>query len=200
MWRACVMLSRLVDGLLHVVYSVLALLRRRFVVVDVVSQRLYVVSYGVAVASYAISTATMGSGERAGSYQTPRGWFRVNERYGRDADLDAVFVGRKIKGRLLDYTDSKDPILARILRLSGRQLGNANTFSRYVYIHGTTAQRMAQGQPASQGCVNMACEDVADLFADTELGLWVYIVDAANPLWIQPSFFKQASALAGVSS
>jgi lipoprotein-anchoring transpeptidase ErfK/SrfK len=53
---------------------------------------------------------------------------------------------------------------------------NANTFSRYIYIHGTNAESLL-GTPASLGCIRMNNIDVIDLYDR---------VDVGTPVEIQP--------------
>ena len=50
----------------------------------------------------------------------------------------------------------------RILWLEGLDPENANTYERYIYIHGTNAESQL-GTPASHGCVRMNNLDVIDL-------------------------------------
>ena len=181
----------MIDFFIHVIRSFFALFIHDFVVVDVKRQRLSLFCYGKRVDVFEVSTARLGTGEELGSNKTPRGWFFVRERFGENMPLDTVFKGRKVAGLLSDTSGSEyeDPILARILRLSGLQLRNRNTFSRYVYIHGSHSQRVDLPGPLSMGCVNMRCEDIQRLFSSTNNGLWVYVVDQDNPLFMQPCFF-----------
>jgi L,D-transpeptidase YbiS len=51
---------------------------------------------------------------------------------------------------------------------------NANTFSRYIYIHGTNAESRL-GLPASEGCVRMNNLDVIDLYGRVPVGTEVLI-------------------------
>lgn len=181
----------MIDFFIHLFRSFLALFASDFVAVDVRRQKLVLFHYGKRAAVFEVSTSHLGTGEESGSNKTPRGWFFVRERFGGNMPLDTVFKGRQPIGLLADLSGSecKDPILARILRLSGVQIRNRNTFSRYVYIHGSLCQRMDQPGPLSMGCVNMRSEDIQRLFSSTNKGLWVYVVDQDNPLFMQPCFF-----------
>ena len=186
------MIQRLLDALLHVVFSLQVLFRRRFICVDVATQKMYLFAYGRCVKTYVVSTAKNGVGEQEGSFKTPRGWFCVAERYGDDEPIDMVFKGRKAIASLSELVEQcEDPILARILRLSGRQIANANTFHRYVYIHGAEDSRMDKNRPLSLGCVNMYASDMVDLFEEVSgvNHLWVYIVDRGNLLPWQPCLY-----------
>ena len=52
--------------------------------------------------------------------------------------------------------------------------GNVDTFSRYIYIHGTP-EEWRLGQKASHGCIRMSNRDVIELFNIVEEGTEVYI-------------------------
>jgi lipoprotein-anchoring transpeptidase ErfK/SrfK len=69
--------------------------------------------------------------------------------------------------RNLDIRD-KDEITSRILWLDGLEEGvnrggDNDTYSRYIYIHGTTDEKRI-GQPVSAGCIRMTNDDVIELF------------------------------------
>ena len=110
-------------------------------------QRLDLLQGGAAFKSYAISTSKNGAGERAGSYQTPRGAHLIRAKIGDGAPLGTVFRGRRPTGEI--YSEElaraqpgRDWILTRILWLSGlevgrNRLGDVDTMRRYIYIHGT---------------------------------------------------------------
>ena len=72
--------------------------------------------------------------------------------------------------------DEKDHVQTRILWLEGLDLENANTFERYIYIHGTNAESQL-GTPASYGCVRMSNDDVCDLYDRVEVGAEVGIFE-----------------------
>jgi hypothetical protein len=67
-----------------------------------------------------------------------------------------------------------DLVMSRILWLDGLEAANANTYDRYVYIHGTNHEELI-GQPASHGCIRMKKADVAELFDLVEVGTPVVI-------------------------
>ncbi|MHC5157402.1 MAG: L,D-transpeptidase family protein, partial [Planctomycetota bacterium] len=73
----------------------------------------------------------------------------------------------------------KDLILSRILWLEGLQDGvnrggNVDSYSRYIYIHGTNAVDDL-GRPASAGCVRLDPVEVIDLYDRVEAGTCVLI-------------------------
>ncbi len=154
-------------------------------IVSITDQRLYFLSEGRLQESYPVSTASRGSGNRINSFKTPLGLFEIVEKYGDNASLGTVFKGREPTGEIAailkdpnDETES-DLITSRILRLSGLQSGwnrggDVDTFSRYIYIHGTPEENRI-GRPASQGCIRMRNKDVAELYECLPLNSVVYI-------------------------
>lgn len=122
---------------------------------------------------YPVSTAANGSGEEAGSYQTPRGQHIVRAKIGANQPLNTVFAGRRPTGEIYsaelgETQPERDWILTRILWLSGTEpginrLGNCDTMRRYIYIHGTPDETFEQA-PRSHGCIRMRNEDMAELF------------------------------------
>ena len=185
------MLNTLVDLYLHFYYTVQAVLGRQFVVVDVDAQHLVLYRYGVSKVSYSVSTSKFGMGEKQDSYQTPRGWFRICECIGGQADLDVIFKGREPHGKYDDQLSTEqDPILARVIRLDGVQQRNKNTFQRYIYIHGSPSHEVLNGENTSIGCVRMCPEDVAMLYSEVHVGTLVYIHDRKKSLSWQPSYFN----------
>ncbi|WP_353567877.1 HAD-IB family phosphatase [Haloferula sargassicola] len=112
--------------------------------------------------TWAVSTGARGNGSLPGSFRTPTGRFRISEKIGHGAPLRTAFRSRRAVGLWRDE-DRGDGILSRILWLDGLDPENANTHSRYIYIHGTH-QEHRLGQPASHGCIRMANADVIELF------------------------------------
>ena len=137
------------------------------------------------IATYRVSTAANGVGERKGSFCTPRGRHIIRARIGEGQPLNAVFVKRRPTGEI--YTPElgerypeRDWILTRILWLSGcepgfNRLGENDTMRRYIYIHGTP-DSATLGKPDSHGCVRMAGEDLLVLFDQIASGTTVDIL------------------------
>lgn len=154
------------------------------IVIDIASQALSLISGTECVATYPVSTAAAGVGERKGSHQTPRGAHIIRAKIGADAPLNAVFVGRRPTGEL--YTPAlgeeypgRDWILTRILWLSGleigfNRLGDVDTMQRYIYIHGTPDE-YPLSLPLSHGCIRMHNQDVVHLFNQVNIGTLVYL-------------------------
>ena len=112
---------------------------------------------------YPVSTSRFGLGTEPGSLCTPLGRLRVAEKFGGGAEPGTVFKGRLPTGENgLGATD-EDLVLTRILWLAGDEERNANTYERYIYIHGTNHEA-AIGRPASHGCVRMRNSDVVELY------------------------------------
>lgn len=128
-----------------------------------------------AVKTWPCSTSKFGIGYQEGSNKTPLGAFRIREKHGGGQSLHTIFKSRQPVGEWHpDQPTGDDLILARILWLEGLEVRNANTWNRYIYIHGTNEERRI-GQPGSHGCIRMRNADVVELFDLAEVGLSVWI-------------------------
>ena len=143
--------------------------------IDVTTQTLEWVVGGEVVRCSAISTSRYGLGTEEGSQRTPTGEFVIAEKHGEGAGLGEILVSRVATGRVGEEGDDRDHVQTRILWLSGLGEENANTYGRYIYIHGTNAESKL-GTAASCGCVRMGNEEVRDLFERVEVGTRVEIV------------------------
>ena len=143
-------------------------------VVDAAAQKAALVSKAGPFAEFPVSTSAFGTGSRAGSNQTPLGWHRVRERFGKGAAPGTMFVSRRPNGRVLadDALRAPDPaedaVLTRVLWLEGLEPGlnkgpGIDSHERCIYLHGTN-QEQKLGMPASHGCVRFANADVVRLF------------------------------------
>ncbi|PIZ04987.1 MAG: L,D-transpeptidase [Gammaproteobacteria bacterium CG_4_10_14_0_8_um_filter_38_16] len=125
------------------------------------------------IATYSISTALKGVGEKNGSHQTPRGKHVICEMIGANRPIFTVFSARKPTGEIFSpelakQFPNRDWILSRILWLAGCELGknaggDVDTKSRYIYIHGTDDEANI-GTPNSHGCIRMRNKDIIELF------------------------------------
>ena len=120
--------------------------------------------------TYTISTAAEGIGNRLDSYKTPFGIHRIKQKLGGGEPAGMVFKTREATGRISTQTDNQDEdeITSRILWLDGMEQGTNlggvyDTFSRYIYIHGTSDEKRI-GQAVSQGCIRMKNQEVIELF------------------------------------
>ncbi|WP_062269985.1 L,D-transpeptidase [Endozoicomonas arenosclerae] len=142
--------------------------------VRIASQTLELIQEGKEDILYSVSTASKGTGQQEGSWQTPLGKHVIRAKIGEGMPLHAVFVGRRFTGEVYSpdlqqqYPERKDWILSRILWLSGlesgfNRLGDVDTMRRYIYIHGSPDSAI-MGEPGSRGCVRMQGGDMIDLF------------------------------------
>ena len=125
---------------------------------------------------YAVSTSKFGVGFEPGSQKTPTGAFAVESKWGESAPEGEIFVARVATGNFGAEGDPTDHVQTRILWLTGLSEENANTHSRYIYIHGTNAESKL-GTPASHGCIRMSNADVVDLFDRIQVGTPVWILE-----------------------
>ena len=159
---------------------------QRLISISIPEQRLTLLEQEAVVASYLVSTARNGPGERRGSECTPRGWHRIRIRIGAGQPLNTVFVGRRPTGEIYDAElaarhPKRDWILTRILWLTGLEPGRnrggeCDTLRRFVYIHGCP-DTAPMGVPLSHGCIRMHNRDVWDLFERVAVGDRVCIID-----------------------
>lgn len=155
-----------------------------FLEISLTLQRLRLFDQEVVVASYPVSTACNGAGERQGSGCTPRGWHIVRARIGSGCPCGTVFVGRRSTGEIYSAAlarahPGRDWILTRILWLGGAEpgrnrYGEVDTLRRYIYIHGTPDSE-PMGQPMSHGCIRMRNDDLIDMFERVSVGMRVLI-------------------------
>jgi len=124
--------------------------------------------------TFPISTSKFGLGSKEGSMKTPLGRFRIAEKIGDNLPTETAFKSRKPIRVSAKALRSDDLVMSRILWLDGMESHNANTYERYVYIHGTNHEE-AIGEPASHGCIRMRNNDVAELFDLVEVNTPVTI-------------------------
>lgn len=140
------------------------------ILVSVRDQELLLVKEGKPVKAYPISTSKFGLGSQSGSSRTPLGRMEIAKKIGHGAPAGAVFKSRQRTGEVLTpNAPGRDPIVSRILWLTGREQHNRNTYGRYIYIHGTPEEYRI-GQPASYGCIRMKSNDVIDLYNRVGVG------------------------------
>jgi lipoprotein-anchoring transpeptidase ErfK/SrfK len=144
--------------------------------VSVTRQTLTLSGSGSGEREYPISTSRFGLGTEPGSGRTPLGRFEISKKIGDGAPLGAVFKSRVPTGEIGTPENPEDLIQTRILWLHGLDPGNANTLSRYIYIHGTNHEELI-GTPASHGCIRMRNADVVELYD---------LLPERTPVLIQP--------------
>lgn len=165
---------------------------RNKMIVSVRDQKMLLVRDGTPVKSYKISTSKFGVGNNPGSNRTPLGRLQVAKKIGDNAPIGSVFKSRRRTGEVLKPdAPGRDPIVTRILWLTGTESRNKDTFRRTIYIHGTPEERRL-GSPASYGCIRMGSRDVADLYNRIGHGADVFVIRGS----IQPNRSNQGSAFA----
>jgi lipoprotein-anchoring transpeptidase ErfK/SrfK len=145
-------------------------------IVSVRDQKMLLLRDGKPVKAYKVSTSKFGLGDRPGSNRTPIGRMEIARKIGGNAAPGAVFKSRKLTGEVLrPNAPGRDPIVSRILWLTGTEPHNQNAFRRFIYIHGTPEERRL-GTPASYGCIRMGARDVVDLYNRVGTGAEVQII------------------------
>ncbi len=166
---------------------------RNKMIVSVSDQKMLLVRDGKPVKAYKVSTSKFGVGDIPRSNRTPLGRLQVAQKIGHRAPPGAVFKSRRPTGEVLKpNAPGRDPVVTRILWLSGTESRNQNTFRRTIYIHGTPEERRL-GSPASYGCIRMGSRDVADLYNRVGHGADVFVIRES----IQPKKSYQGTASVG---
>lgn len=140
---------------------------------------------GALLRRYVCSTSKFGVGTEPGSNKTPLGRFQIAEKHGDGAPSGMIFKSRAPTGKFGRDEDESDHVQTRILWLEGLDPANANTKSRYIYIHGTNAESRL-GTPASHGCVRMSNADVIELYELVAIGTQMEIAEATEPAQTAP--------------
>jgi hypothetical protein len=138
---------------------------------------------GVLVKSYPVSTSKRPPSNVKHSLGTPCGLHEIAERIGAGQPPGMVFKSRVSTGRhfseLPDATGNDNLITSRILWLRGLEPGinsggDVDTYSRYIYLHGTNYENRI-GEPMSAGCVLMRNLDIIELYEQVRRGDQVMI-------------------------
>ena len=151
-----------------------------FWVVDSSLQKIVLVDHPKINMEFPVSTAKNGLGNKEGSLKTPMGLHRIRDLIGHEAPVGMIFVDREETGKIWDGVKSKDGlVLSRIITLEGcedniNKGGDVDTFSRYIYIHGSDSEELI-GTPASRGCIGMKNKEVIELFNLSRKGMFVVI-------------------------
>lgn len=165
---------------------------RNKMIVSVRDQRMLLLRDGKPVKSYKISTSKFGVGDIPNSNRTPLGRMKVAKKIGSGEPAGAVFKSRRPTGEVLKpNAPGRDPIVSRILWLTGTESANRNAFKRFIYIHGTP-EVYRLGSPASYGCIRMGTRDVVDLYDRVGAGADVYVIRGSLRKQDKP-FFETAA-------
>ena len=132
---------------------------------------MFLYNAGQCVKTYVISTSKLPPSCIENSLGTPWGLHEVSEIIGSNSPMGRVFKGRVDTGYLYKDLPSDEQeenlITSRILRLKGLECGKnlggcVDTYSRYIYIHGTNHESKL-GKPASSGCIQVSNKDAVEL-------------------------------------
>ncbi len=135
---------------------------------DLTAQRLTLLDGAQVMYSCPISSGAAGIGTEPGSGKTPTGRFRICAKIGHGEPIDTIFISRQAAGHYPTdiphgMDENSDFILTRILWLDGLAPHNANTRSRYIYLHATNRTDLL-GTPASHGCIRLSPQDMINVF------------------------------------
>ena len=148
----------------------------REAIVSVPDQKIVVMEGTRKLATFPVSTSKFGTGDRRNSWSTPMGSLRVAQKIGDHVPPGGVFRRRQVTGEILQpNAPGRDPIVTRILWLTGNEPNNRNAYERCIYIHGTTEEKFI-GKPASFGCIRMKSKDVIVLYEMLSVGSQITIV------------------------
>ena len=115
------------------------------IIISVRNQKLMFVQSGVNPITYPVSTSKFGLGDDWGRMTTPLGFLQIVKKIGDNAPTGAVFHNRHWTGEILQpNAPGRDPIVTRIIWLRGLEMANAHAFSRCIYIHGTSQEKMSE--------------------------------------------------------
>lgn len=155
------------------------------VAITVCDQKLTVFRDGKKVKDYDVSTSKFGLGSANGSKRTPVGIHAVSEKTGEGQPKGMVFKGARPTGEVVaPNSPGRDPVVTRVIQLSGLERSNSNSHSRRIYIHGTPEERKI-GRPASYGCIRMRSDDVVDLFSRVHRGMPVAIETCTQKTYLK---------------
>ncbi len=155
----------------------------KYLVVHASKQKIYLVENNNVCFESFVSTSKNGLGNEDNSFKTPVGLHSVKEKIGDEQPKYTIFKARqptKLKYDLKNIPN-EDLITSRIIWLNGMEKGinsggNVDTYSRYIYIHGTPHEKEI-GTPVSHGCIRMKNDEIIDLFQRIEIGTPVIIID-----------------------
>ena len=149
--------------------------------VSVREQKMALYDQGQLVRVYGVSTSKFGCGDGRSTCCTPLGKMKVAKKIGSGMPPGMVFKSRRPTGEVLrPDAPGRDPIVTRILWLTGAEGKNRNTFGRYIYIHGTPEERNI-GHAASYGCIRMRSMDIIDLYNRVPVGATVKVQKGGLP-------------------
>jgi L,D-transpeptidase catalytic domain len=138
---------------------------------------------GQVVKSYPVSVSRRPPSNVKDSLGTPTGLHEIAERIGAGQPIGMIFKSRVSTGRHFSEVSAAEAegnlVTSRILWLRGLEPGvnrdgSVDSYSRYIYIHGTNHEDRI-GQPLSAGCVLMRNRDIVELYEEVRAGDQVLI-------------------------
>ncbi len=169
-------------------------------------QKLTYFQKGKPVMEYPISSSKFGISAKNGSHCTPLGVHAVSDKVGAGQPQGMVFKGGRPTGEIVGV-DSKDrdPIVTRVVKLTGLEKRNRNSLRRGIFLHGTPEERYI-GTPASYGCIRMRSEDIVKLYPYLHRGTPVVIETCSQSMYkdcvqrtFHPAPVVQAPSVKGVN-
>ena len=151
--------------------------------VSIQDQKMYHQKEAKTVKTYVVSTSLNPPNCLEGSFGTPWGLHEICDVIGKDQPIGMVFQGRLALGQCYWQCDQKarkkNLITSRILRLRGLEEGlnsggNADSYARFIYVHGTNHEERL-GEPSSSGCIQVSNEDAVSLADTIPRGTHLYI-------------------------
>lgn len=157
----------------------------RLLHVSIAEQSMGLFEQETLIRAHRVSTSSRPPSNTKNSLGTPRGLHVIAERIGTGQPPGMVFKGRVATGHhyseLSEQENERNLITTRILWLKGLEPGynlggNVDSYSRYIYIHGTNHEDRI-GSPSSGGCVQLTNLEMLTLFEEVRIGDWVNIVN-----------------------
>lgn len=146
-------------------------------------QKLTYFQNGKPVMEYPISSSKFGISTKNGSHCTPLGVHAVSAKVGAGQPVGMVFKGGRPTGEIVDVDcKDRDPIVTRVVKLSGLEKRNRNSLKRGIFLHGTPEERYI-GTPASYGCIRMKNEDIVQLYPYLNKGTTVVIETCSQDMY-----------------
>ena len=170
---------------LYLLFFFVQLITAMEIEISITNQELILRDDNGVIKTYKISTSKFGEGSTENSFKTPLGKHEIKKMIGKGVIIGGRFIGRVHTGEVFPiYSDQEiyikeDVVQSRILWLSGlehnvNQGEGVDSFSRYIYIHGTPEEWLL-GSKASKGCIRMSNKDVIELFDKVHEGMIVNI-------------------------
>lgn len=153
------------------------------VVITLRDQKLTYYQDGKPVLDYPISSSKFGISSKGGSNCTPIGLHAVSEKKGDGQPTGMVFKGGRPTGEVVGVdTQGRDPIVTRVVKLTGLEKTNRNSLKRGIFLHGTPEERYI-GTPASYGCIRMRSDDIVKLYPFLNRGTTVAIETCSQDMY-----------------